>query len=66
MKCIYLLFNGLCGAHPQNIVSDFRPDPQTRKDFCENDSKMRTCPRLQQYLDYLKASQTKKTTKKRK
>jgi hypothetical protein len=32
-----------------------------RGDYCENDTEMRTCPRYQQYHDYLEATQTKET-----
>jgi len=63
LQCIYLGLNGICQASPPNVGQVYRPDAQTRKDYCENDLDMKACPRLHQYLDFLEASKTEKKPK---
>jgi len=54
LQCIYLLFNGLCGASP--VDKSYRPDEATVKAYCKNEIDMKACPRVHQYEAYLEAS----------
>lgn len=63
MQCIYLIFNGICGASPPNVGYSFRPDEETLKAYCKKDPDMKACPRVHQYEDYLEASNTKPKSK---
>jgi hypothetical protein len=66
MQCIYLMFNGICGASPPNVGMVYRPDAETLKAYCQNDVDMKACPRVHMYEDYLEASCTKPKSEKTK
>lgn len=45
---------GVCMATPPNVTI-YRPDEDMQERFCKNELEMKSCPRLHEYEDYLKA-----------
>jgi hypothetical protein len=55
MRCIY--FTGeKCLANTGNANLVYAPTAEEKKDLCENGMAFRTCPRVVELLDYLRAS----------